>query len=156
MSNDLQLNAVLNNVAFEVFQELAFIFPAEGERDHDPACERTTSAVIFEGAHAGGIILALPTQMLCALASNMLGLDETAPPTPEQQVDALKELANVLCGNLLPAIYGPEAEYRVHSPLILASAPADAHVGYLCRRTGAAQAANAKIKQYAKVPEKTA
>jgi len=57
--------------------------------------------------------------MLPILAANMLGLEKEDAATLDHQYDALKELANVLCGNLLPAIAGPEPEFDVQPPVIL-------------------------------------
>ncbi|MDM8539151.1 hypothetical protein QUF70_20550, partial [Desulfobacterales bacterium HSG17] len=49
---------------------------------------------------------------------NMLGIEEDETSTSEQQYDALKELLNVICGNLLPEIAGKEAIFKVGMPQI--------------------------------------
>jgi hypothetical protein len=64
-------------------------------------------------------VLTVDEAMMPALAANMLGVDEPPPP-PADQRDALGELANVLCGNLLPEIAGTE-----HVFLLAAPAPGD-------------------------------
>ena len=59
------------------------------------------------------------TSIVPELASNMLGLDMAdGPASPGQQEDALKELMNVICGNLLPEIAGCEAIFNVGAPEI--------------------------------------
>jgi hypothetical protein len=57
---------------------------------------------------------------LAPLASNMLGLNPGEESTPDQQEEALKKLANTLCGNLLPHIGGEEAEFQVFAPTLSA------------------------------------
>ncbi len=94
---------------------LAFMFPMLP--DDDPPADEATAAVRvdFSGPVSGYLLVTAPRRMLPALASNMLGLepdeiDECAG------VDALKELGNVICGNLLPALAGPEPVFRMSPP----------------------------------------
>ena len=42
-----------------------------------------------------------------------------SPCPPEQQQDALKELTNVICGNLLPELNGTEPVYFISAPQIV-------------------------------------
>jgi len=41
----------------------------------------------------------------------------------DEQHDALRELINVICGNLLPLIGGGTAEFRIQTPFIPAGGP---------------------------------
>src|SRR5512136_617301 len=113
-----QCEAVLASVAETTLAELAFIFSMpddEAVRHVSPAL--VASAVDFVGPFSGTLAVAVSANMLPVIASNMLGLDEEGgSPTPEQERDALKELANVLCGNLLPALAGTEAIFKIEAP----------------------------------------
>jgi len=60
--------------------------------------------VDFTGRFTGGMELALSASVLAELAANMLGAEEGTTLSADEQRDALRELANVVCGNLLPAI----------------------------------------------------
>ncbi len=91
-----------------------FAVPEEDAIDSAPGS--TAATVSFDGAFQGQFAIAIADQMLPALATNMLGLEEEVSSTLSQQHDALKELANVVCGNLLPEIAGPQAEFRVGAP----------------------------------------
>jgi CheY-specific phosphatase CheX len=51
------------------------------------------------------------------LAANMLG-QANAPPE-EQQHDALGEVANVVCGNLLPRIAGAKEVFQLGPPQLV-------------------------------------
>jgi CheY-specific phosphatase CheX len=55
--------------------------------------------------------------MLPTVAANMLGDDDA--PAPAQQLDALGEIANVICGNLLPHIAAPHAVFQLDAPQLL-------------------------------------
>jgi len=109
-------NEALQRVAEESFEELAFILPVQeeefcGERDGP----KVAAAVRFVGPLIGEVYLVLPESMLPELASNMLGLDGD-DPSVSQRIDALKELANVISGHILPAIAGDEAVFNVFAP----------------------------------------
>jgi len=115
-----QYEAILASVAESTLSELAFMFSMPDEeavRHVSPAL--VSSSVDFAGPFSGTLALAVTANMLPAIASNMLGLDEgDGAPSPEQQRDALKELANVVCGNLLPALAGTEVVFNIEAPTI--------------------------------------
>ena len=92
---------------------LMFLVPAEQSPEADMA---VGAEVAFHGPVEGRLLLAASEGVLCELATNMLGLDADAPPT-EHQEDALRELGNVICGNLLPALYGAEAVFHIDAPV---------------------------------------
>ena len=110
------LHDLLLRVAEETFERLAFMFAVPEEEAPESALGSTAAAVAFEGAFQGRLAVSITDEMLPALAMNMLGLEEEVSPTLTQQHDALKELANVVCGNLLPEIAGPKLEFRVAAP----------------------------------------
>jgi len=112
------LDTILAGVAEKTLAELAFIF----SMPDDAAVRHVYSALVassvdFSGPFSGSLTLAVSANMLPAIASNMLGLDEgDTSPLPDQQLDALKELTNVVCGNLLPRMAGTQAIFRIESP----------------------------------------
>ena len=110
------LDELLAGVAEEIFEELAFMLIMFEDEAVGIEGEARTASVAFAGAFQGRLVVSVSEQMLGELARNMLGLDEQADPSLDRQQDALKELANVICGNLLPGIAGSEAEFDVGSP----------------------------------------
>ena len=72
----------------------------------------------FVGPYFGALRLRMDEEMVCSLAANMLGLDDEIPSLV-QQLDAFKELVNVVCGNVLPKIAGLEPVFDVHAPMLL-------------------------------------
>jgi hypothetical protein len=59
----------------------------------------------------------LNAEALSTLSCNMLGLDKLPDETIAQ--DALGEIANVICGNVLPAVFGLKEAFRLEPPQIL-------------------------------------
>jgi CheY-specific phosphatase CheX len=112
---------ILWRVAEEVMGKLAFMFSfpqTEGNEDDNnrPSIFATVS---FKGPFEGKLIMAVASVLLPQLAGNMLGLEQETDSSPEEQRDALKELINVVCGNLLPELAGKQAIFKVGVPEIL-------------------------------------
>lgn len=113
--NSLQTH--LFEVGLQIFQDLGFLLPSS-DLDEEQANAELEAAVTveFRGPTEGMILLTLSGQVLSGLTSNMLGEDN--PTTTEQQLDALKEMANVICGNLLPYIGSPGDVFDIKPPQI--------------------------------------
>lgn len=111
------ISARLAEVTTDTLERLAFIFASPVV--DAPAAEESaleTVRVDFSGAFTGGLELSLSASVLAELAANMLGADEGLTLTVDEQRDALKELVNVVCGNLLPAIAGHAQEFSIGTP----------------------------------------
>lgn len=136
------LNHKLIEVTADTLEKLAFIFtfPAEAAPVIDEQNQEAVR-VDFSGPFAGGMELSLPASALGELAVNMLGAEEGEELSAEQQRDALKELINVVCGNLLPVLAGHAEEFNLRTPyLVSGESPAwndPAAVGYLTLENGA-------------------
>jgi CheY-specific phosphatase CheX len=114
--SDRQLGAI----AARTFENLAFMFVlTEGEAARAAAPADIAASVQFEGPLCGQLVVTIDRGMLPVLAANMLGLEPLAAPTATDQCDALKELANVLCGNILPELAGTEAVFTVRPPVLI-------------------------------------
>lgn len=114
------LEETLTRVAEETFVSMAFMLPVEDEA----ACEnreesRACACITFSGPFSGSLFLSVPENALPVLAANIVGLGADGPITPEEQLDAMKEVLNVICGNLLPKISTPKEVFDVHQPRIL-------------------------------------
>ncbi len=130
-------NEILLDVVQRTFESLAFMMPAMEEEaacgaGENMAAQATgwkacatknspfaTVTVAFEGPLKGELALRVSQKLLAPLATNMLGLEmDDAPPSASQQIDALKELLNVICGNLLPEIAGKQAVCNLQTPQV--------------------------------------
>ncbi len=111
------LNGTLYRVAGRVLEQLALMYlVAEDETPWASAEPEHTASVAFRGPFGGRLAVAVSDGLLPELAANMLGLPDAERPTPEQCEDALKELANVICGNLLPALAGTKPVFLIEAP----------------------------------------
>ena len=114
---NLLLSETLYKTTAEMLEQLAMMFlipPEEATPPPSPAVK--TVHIMFTGPFSGRLMLSASQCVLPALAGNMLGLDDTTSPSADQQLDALMEFANVVCGNLLPAITGTSLVYHVSAP----------------------------------------
>ena len=118
---DQAVAKILSIVALETLEKMAFIFGTYEEYDVMGEIEGQTIRVQvnFIGPFSGALVLNISRSVLPELASNMLGIDESGPISIDHQQDALQEIANVVCGRLLPLIGGREAEFAIDQPQII-------------------------------------
>jgi hypothetical protein len=132
--NNLWKTALLQ-AAVLTFEELCFLFPeAEVGAEQLQTSLEASVRVRFHGPVAGGLVLRLYGNLLASLASNMLG--EEGPLPVAKQYDALGEIANVICGNLLPKIMDPQDIFQLGVPEILAPAASAAQDGEILVASG--------------------
>jgi hypothetical protein len=118
---------VIQEVAAATLERLAFVFatPLDGPAPQAPP-EPMAARVKFHGPFQGAMELEMPGPAVDEMAVNMLGMEEGFQPSPEERRDAIKELINVICGNVLPRIAGESAEFNLGAPcLVGAAAPGD-------------------------------
>jgi CheY-specific phosphatase CheX len=117
-----QLKNILTGVTNDTLERLAFLFAfPDDERSQDGPEPAVTGRVEFSGLFCGSLIVRVSTSVIPELASNMLGLEDDAKISGEAQRDAFKELTNVICGNLLPAIAGDQVEFNIGAPETLSA-----------------------------------
>jgi chemotaxis protein CheY-P-specific phosphatase CheC len=116
------ISGILTDVVVDTLEKLAFLFaaPLEGPAP-EYSQELATVRVRFSGPLCGGMQLSLSRSVLTELAGNMLGADDGSTLSTDEQNDALRELINVICGNLLPMIGGGTAEFSIQTPFIPAA-----------------------------------
>jgi CheY-specific phosphatase CheX len=111
------LDQPLYAAAAAAFEAFAFVYaePTEPNLGAD-AFEDAAAAVDFEGPMRGRLVLRVSGGVLPNLAATMLGQDD--PPATPLQRDALGEVANVICGALLPTLGGPSAVFALARPTV--------------------------------------
>jgi hypothetical protein len=126
--NNRLLDGTLYEVGAETLGTLAMMMLAP-ETDFPAAAvgPLRSVSVSFAGPFGGELIVSASATLLPHLAANMLALEDPSTVTLDQQEDALKELANVICGNVLPAIAGKEPVFRVDVPRLLTNSEAAAY-----------------------------
>ncbi|GLC25327.1 chemotaxis protein CheX [Roseisolibacter agri] len=118
----------LLTAATSTFESLALLFaesPPSGAQLDAPLTHAVR--VAFTGPCAGALDVAVSDDVAVALAANMLGLDpDTVRHESQWRHDAVGELANVVCGNVLPLVAGREAVFHLAAPAVRAVADAPA------------------------------
>jgi hypothetical protein len=76
-------------------------------------------SISFTGPLTGSLELIAPAAFGALLAANMLGCDPSDPDAVTRSTDAMKELMNITCGDLLPKIVdGPPRGFEMGLPHI--------------------------------------
>ncbi len=121
-----EIAEVLHSVAEQTFEQLAFLFPVPEDMAQVPADPESSGVrVRFSGPLEGELILSVSTASLPELVRSMLGLDDDDAVDAGLQHDALGELLNVVCGNLLPEIADSKAVFDLAAPELLEPGPPD-------------------------------
>ncbi len=112
------MEQALYQAAILTFEELGFMFPVERLPENDIETDDSVRvSVKFNGKFSGQMVLQIDNAILPILASNMLGDDEHLGD--EILFDVIGELANVICGNALPAIAGKQEIFHLEAPQLL-------------------------------------
>ena len=117
------MQSPLATASTSTFEALGLLLP-----DVHPSAEQHAAPlargvrVAFAGPFAGALALRVSEDVATALAANMLGVD--AVDAGDRLVhDALGEVANVICGNLLPELAGRMAVFHLGAPEPVPAAP---------------------------------
>lgn len=106
----------LRLAATSTFEQVAFLLAETPPREAQLAEPvRAVASVSFAGAVDGVLEVWVCGRVLPVLAAQMLGAGET-PAEPVQR-DALGEVANIICGLMLPEI-APGTEFRQGAPTV--------------------------------------
>lgn len=107
----------LSRATTATFEELALLFP-EMELSPEQAAAPLDVAVSvdFRGPLIGRLVVRASENVLPAIAANMLGADQSRHQ-PLQR-DALGEIANVICGHVLPLIAGADVIFNLSAPVV--------------------------------------
>jgi hypothetical protein len=124
---------ILYRKAALIFEELGFLMP-QSDRGQEPLSSCAGACVGFKGPFSGCLLVLLSPDVLPMLSSNMLGQAESSDETLEQ--DAFREIANVICGNALPAVFGVKESFLLAAPIIFPksdSFPIDSNYGRIAQ-----------------------
>ena len=115
--NALPFSQSLNTVTADTLESLALVFLVPEEDAPRSSGKTIRAGVTFTGRFNGALEISVSSALLAELAENMLGLGESIDL--DLQKDAVKEFANVICGNILPTIGGAEEIFLVGTPSVL-------------------------------------
>jgi hypothetical protein len=100
----------------ECAEQLGYLTPIEPGPTPSATALELVVAVDFSGACRGIIYLGLGPGLPRQRAINMLGCPARSAIADETACEAAQELVNVVAGNVLPLVYGGDAEFRIGAP----------------------------------------
>lgn len=114
------INRVLCDGAF------IFIDPMVNEAiPEDTEWSPVCTVITFSGYHQGSMSLWCEEPFLHLAAANLLGQDENSPDAHEKGRDAIKEILNMIAGNLLSEIFGSQPIFDLGLPAVVSEEEAE-------------------------------
>ncbi len=112
---------IITHTSISILEEIAFIFSDEMDSENIHAIDINTwnpsgFFIDFTGEQSGSIHLWGNRNFAQIIATNMLGYDEEQSIPSNLIDDSLKELTNVLTGNILTALFGEELLFNLSIP----------------------------------------
>ncbi len=109
----MELNEALQAGLVRTLSELCFHFgdPAETSADRSSPYAR----VRLDGAWSGEFVIGIAPPLLQEFTENILGEESVSG---EDCTNALLEIANVVCGNVLPELASSDDEFHLASPTL--------------------------------------
>ena len=109
---------IIQNVFCDVFEQLAFMFgePVENDELAENNTRHLQAYMTFSGDRTGEIIMTVPDKMCPEIAANVLGVEPDDEQVMDLAGDALKEILNITCGQLLTAVAGERPVFDLSVP----------------------------------------
>lgn len=111
----------IERIALKTFEITTYMFPLDDMEIEEMNTEETllesiSASVSFEGAARGEMIISASPGLYEAIVENMLGVDDT---TTEEKDAALCEIANIICGNIVPLFANNGLICKINPPAIV-------------------------------------
>ena len=105
-------NNAIREVTSKSLEDLCFLIPGDDTAGLDAEPVAAGAYVVFEGPVNGIVLIQMRGTLLNEIATNMLGDDAGEA----ERRDALGEVANSICGHIVPVIWGAEAVFSLRRP----------------------------------------
>jgi CheY-specific phosphatase CheX len=110
----------LGETAVRTFEDTCFMYSVPELKEVQSNLPMEAAAEVkYRGNFTGRVVLEARGGLFKSIAVNMLGNDH---PTETQMRDALGEIANIICGNVIPALGESPDSYRIENPRYLTGA----------------------------------
>lgn len=109
---------ILSEVLRQVLERFAFMFSELVPREELPPTEseHRLAEMSFTGRVSGSLAMAVPKEMCQEIAANVLGIEADDALAIKDAEDALKEVLNLTCGQVLTSIAGEKALFDLSVP----------------------------------------
>jgi CheY-specific phosphatase CheX len=109
----------LNSVVCDILERTAFLFPEPVDRADEVDFgdfQMVMATLSYSGNGEGDISFIVPVDLCLELAMNLLGEDIDEDDPAEKPQDAVKEILNIIAGQLLTRIFGETAVFNLTLP----------------------------------------
>jgi len=116
MTTQATTQTPLTRATHSTFEMLGFLLPlppSEGEEMLEHPF-KAGARVRFRGQVSGVLEVDVFGEILQEMTTNMLALDR--PASRSEELSALGEVANVICGNVLPDVFGARSVFDLSAP----------------------------------------
>lgn len=100
----------------DVLGDMAFIFVVDPDETDPPPRYTLEAHVSYAGPRRGTLRLRCDDRFAATVAGNLLGIDPDDGVAERGRIDALQELMNVVCGNVVTELYGPDELFQFGIP----------------------------------------
>jgi CheY-specific phosphatase CheX len=110
-----QIEKILIESTVKTLEDLCFIYqePELKDAQKNLALEAAAEVKYRNDDFTGKLLIETRGGLCSAIATNMLSNDV---PSAQQKKDALGEIANIICGNVVPSLGRGGREYKIESP----------------------------------------
>jgi CheY-specific phosphatase CheX len=110
-----QIENVLKESTIITLEDLCFIYqvPELKDAQENLPLEAAAEVKYRSDDFTGKLLIETRGGLFSAIASNILSNDD---PSAQQKKDALGEIANIICGNVVPSLGGGGREYKIEPP----------------------------------------
>ncbi|MGL1901243.1 MAG: chemotaxis protein CheX [Fibrobacterales bacterium] len=118
MKSDLE--KVARTVICDILEGAAFVFTDDFLEEVPEKGWSTKGITIeFNGAHTGILHMWSSDELLALFAANMLGVEEESTQNDSVELDAGKEVLNMITGLLITELYGTDGVYNLTIPEVI-------------------------------------
>jgi CheY-specific phosphatase CheX len=113
-----KIENVLKEATIKTFEDICFMYLEPELKDSQKNLALEAAAEVkFRGVFDGKLVIESRGGLSSAAAANMLSNDH---PSFQQKKDALGEIANIICGNIVPSLGRRKGQgYKIESPASL-------------------------------------
>jgi CheY-specific phosphatase CheX len=110
-----QIEKILIESTVKTLEDLCFIYqePELKDAQENLPLEAAAEVKYRNDDFTGRLLIESRGGLFSAIATNMLSNDA---PNAQQKKDALGEIANIICGNVVPSLGQGGREYKIESP----------------------------------------
>jgi CheY-specific phosphatase CheX len=112
-----KIENVLEEATVNTFEDICFMYQVPELNDIQKNLKlEAASEVKYKGDYTGKLLIETRGNLFSAIAANILSNEA---PSSQQKKDALGEIANIICGNVVTSLGRGKLGYKIESPRYL-------------------------------------